>query len=303
MRLSTVLFILFIALLMAIGVAVTTILLIGPENIARLWQIELPVYEPEEVPEEPLYGPDYQKYYELKNLSCGTLSKDFIIVTHDVSTAQIYGLNAPDEEKQIVDLIVESYDHDQISKSYVLGDQMKKITNSSEEELTVIWKTGRVYECDPKCSMRLMNDTEAEEYRQDLFTMRNNCIYFAKTELPGVDIERLLNMEYEGKKDINAYRCDNFIIRGNPVYANSLLENSSFDEDQYALVWAMAHLNRMEECLDESTGIVVQRSLNIDLTDQYNIEFEPNGFFVLNQETNLTYYADKVPESFLNLPD
>ena len=141
--------------------------------------------------------------------------------------------------------------------------------------------------------MRLMNDEDSEIYHSKLHDIRTNCQYFAKTELP-YNISDLLSFEKTGTKIISGNKCDNFLIA-----PKNLPENSSVD-----LIWALERLDGpMEECLDESTGIVVYRNLTIDLTDDYLLEFQEGGYLKVNQVTTLGSFTTKVPESFLALPD
>jgi hypothetical protein len=57
----------------------------------------------------------------------------------------------------------------------------------------------------------------------------------------------------------------------------------------------------MEECLDEGSGIAISRTLTLDLTKTYDLDYSPGGFMHIVQQTNLTYYTDFVPASFFTV--
>ncbi len=268
-----------------------------------LWpQLEFPQPEPE-VPQINLSA-DAQRYFDLKNISCSVLSRDFLIVTDDIANGTLFGLTpSASEEFQFADMVADSYDINQTTKTYLRGDQMKKGVIIDGKETITIWKNGRVYTCQESCAMKLMDENESEEYYDELHRIRSNCMHFGKTEPPeSADLSKLLDIEKTGVLEINGYRCENFLITGNSTYAESL--NETLTEDQRALFWSLAHLDGpVQECLDESTGIIVLRNLTIDLTDSYQFDFQPDGYFKVNQVTRLTYFSDYVPESFLALPD
>jgi hypothetical protein len=151
--------------------------------------------------------------------------------------------------------------------------------------------------------MKLMDEADSEEYYSKLNEIRNSCHYLGKTELPqSVDPGKLLIIDKKGLETINGYRCEKFWISGNQSYIDSL--NSSLDSDQEALIWALEHLEGpLVECLDESTGIIVEREFTLDLTDYYDLEFDAGGYLQVEQTTELTYFTSTVPEEFLALPD
>ncbi len=258
----------------------------------------------EGAPEQQLTG-DAQRYFDLKNASCGTLSGNFLIVTEDVAEARMEGLiENVRGERSAAERILDSYSLDQTTKTYVRGDQMKRVVIADDVEKTTIWKEGRVYECEDGCRMRLMSDLESEQYYANLSSIKTDCLYFGKTQPPdSVDLDSLLDITRTGVLEINGYRCDNFLITGNKTYAASILETDELNEEQRALMWALVHLEGpVQECLDESTGIIVLRDLSLDLTDAYLFDYEPGGYMQVNQQTKLTYFTDDVPQEFLALP-
>jgi hypothetical protein len=125
------------------------------------------------------------------------------------------------------------------------------------------------------------------------------------TKMPdSVDIGRLLEIRNTGRVERNGFRCENFQIRGNATYAQAILDsNASLSEDQRALLWSLTHLDGpLEECIDDGVGVAVYRNLTLDLTKSYRFDFAPGGFMRINQQTELAYFTDNVPESFLALP-
>ncbi len=291
--------ILLILLFITIAALIPIIILIGP-------QLDLSPFLPHPEPEEPQMNlsADAQRYFSLKNTSCTILSKNFLIVTEDITNGTLYGLTpSTAEEFQFADLVAEGYDINQTTKTYLRGDQMKKVVIADGAETTTIWKNGRIYTCKEDCAMKLMDENESEEYYNELHRIRTNCMHFGKTEPPeSADLSKLLDIRKTGLMEINGYRCENFLITGNSTYAESL--NETLTEDQRALFWSLAHFDDpVQECLDESAGIIVLRNLTIDLTDSYKFDFQPDGYFKVNQVTRLTYFSDNVPESFLALPD
>ncbi len=290
-----ILLILFVFIIVAL---LGGLISLGPQF--GLPKIQVTVVPDEPAPEEPDLPADMQRYYELKNVSCNTLSNNFLISTHDVANGSLSGIIATQAEIEVASSIVRGFDYDQDTKTYVLGDQMKKVIKSGDTETTTIWKGGRIYECGDNCTMRLMEGNLSDEYYDSLNAMRSNCNHFGKTKLPGsVNLTKLLNIEKTGVSTINGYRCDNFRISGNSTYISTL----NLTGDAKDLAWMLDHLDGpLEECLDESTGIIVRRNLTLDLTDSYNFRFEDEGYIKVNQVTELTYFTDNVPESFLALP-
>lgn len=250
--------------------------------------------------------PDVQKYFELKNLSCGILSEDFLLQTHDISQASVSGLlTSISGEQEIADSIASQYDSEQTTSTYVRGTWMKKVILTPSANHTTIWKEGRVYQCNPSCTMNLLGDEGWQEHLDALERIRTSCQYFGKTAMPEeVDMLQLISIERMGREDFKNFRCERFSITGNKTYAESLLaSNITFDNDQTALLWGISHLKGpVEECLDDGVGLIVWRNLTIDLTESYRFDYTEDGGMYVNQYTELLYYDDSVPESFFALP-
>jgi hypothetical protein len=301
-----ILFILLVLFLIIIAAVVPVLLVLGPQLDLELIVPQINVTAPQqEEPAGPLYSPDMERYFALKNKSCQTLSGDFLIVTNDYSNGKLQDLlPATDSEEFFAQNLDDEYDFNLTTKTYLRGDQMKKVISSNGVELTTIWKSGRIYTCTAVCSMKLMDEEDSEEYYSKLNEVRNSCHYLGKTELPeSVDPGRLLVIDKKGLETINGYRCEKFWIYGNQSYIDSM-NRSSLDPDQEAIVWALEHLEGpLVECLDESTGIIVKREFALDLTDYYDLEFDAGGYLQVEQTTELTYFTSTVPEEFLALPD
>lgn len=298
----TFLEILGIFFLIILAALVLAIVILGPE-LAEYISIGEIVWG-EEKPVQELEG-DAARYFELRNVSCGSLSKDFLIVTEDVADASMEGLlEGVPGELSAAERILAGYSFNQTTKTYVRGDQMKRVIIADGIENTTVWKEGRIYECMEGCTMHLMDSSEADEYYDALNKMKTSCAYFGKTPLPGsVNLSSLVDITRTGLLEIDSYRCDNFLITGNKSYAESILGTEELDEEQRALLWALAHLEGpLQECLDESTGIIVLRNLTLDLTDAYRFDYSPGGYVHVSQETTLLYFTDDVPASFLGLP-
>ena len=290
--------------LIILAATLPVIILLGPQLDFSLLVPEIEFEEPE--PEKPVevLDADMQRYFQLKNISCDTLSGDFLIVTYDAAEGTLQGLvPVTEDETMFAEAIVDAYDLSQTTRTYVRGDQMKKVVISEGAEATTIWKNGRIYNCTANCTMRLMSEDDSKEYYDTLKKIKTNCAYFGKTELPdSVNISRLFDVERTETLQINSFICENFLITANKTYLETI--NESLDEDQAAFFWGLGHLDGpVQECLDESAGIIVLRNLTLDLTGSYNFEFEENGSIKVNQVTRLTYFTDNVPESFLALPD
>ncbi len=272
---------------------------VTPPNLSGV-DINLPQAPPAgQMPE------DMRKYYEMKNLSCTTLKDNFLIVTEDRSQGKSYGI-VPDtaDERAAAQSLLAQFDFNQTTKTYLRGERMKRVLINGSGETTTIWKDGRFYSCAPNCTMRIFTDDDSAAYYSMLNSMRGGCAYFGRTKLPeSVDMGRLIQMELVGPKDINGFRCQDFLISGNRTYAGSLLSSSSLNNDQQALLWGIYHMRGpVEECLDEATGVIVFRKLTLDLTDVYRFDYAPGGYMEAEQQTQLTYFTNNVPESFLALP-
>ncbi|MEW6748163.1 MAG: hypothetical protein AB1295_00440 [Candidatus Micrarchaeota archaeon] len=249
---------------------------------------------------------DVQKYYQLKNLSCGILAKDFLLQTQDTSRSRVSGLlSSVSGEEVLADSIASQYDSEQTTGTYVKGTWMKKVISTPSANSTTIWKEGRIYQCAPTCTMNLLGDDGWQAHLDVLERMRTGCAYFGRTAMPeDVDMLNLISIVRVGREDHDGFRCERFMITGNKTYAKSLLaSNLTLDEDQRALLWGIAHLEGpMEECLDDGVGIVVWRNLTIDLTESYRFDYTENGGMFVDQYTELLYYTDSVPDSFFALP-
>jgi|GEM_PF-2423054 len=295
--------VLFIFLVMLCAVFIVGIML-GSE----LADIEFTMPELENPAPKPQLDPNMQRYFDLKNASCNTLSGNFLIVTKDTSLAEMSGMIPLIPEEELAKkYLIDSYTYNQTTRTYMRGDWMKKvIEEEGQPDHTLLWKNGRRYDCiGNNCSMSLMSDNESDDYYNEIFNMKGNCIYFGKTALPeSVNISRLLSIENKGLEDWNISRCERFVITANSTYANELLSAGNLSKNQKALLWALANLaSPIRECLDESTGIVVFRLVSFNLKDSYVLDFEPDGYFIASQKTELKYFTDNVPESFLGLPE
>jgi hypothetical protein len=289
--------ILLLFLFIALAVAVLLILLLGPQ-----YADDIVVPEKKEQPKKQLTT-DWIRYFQLKNTSCKTLSGNFLIVTDDTANGSMAGLvESVIGEREAAERILSGYSSNQTTKTYVRGEWMKKVVISGGNENTTIWKEGRIYECNGNCTMRLMSENESSEYYNNLYRIKSGCAYFGKTS-PPVDLGSLITLNRTGILNMRGYRCENFLISANRTYAKHLLTNGTLDTEQRTLLWAIAHLDKpLQECLDESTGIIVYRNITLDLTDAYLFDYNPGGYMKVNQQTNLTYFTDNVPESFLGLP-
>ncbi len=253
----------------------------------------------------PSLPPDAALYYRLKNLSCASLSKDFLLETQDVTGGSVIGLEpAIPQETAVAQSFAGAYDSNQTTRTYVKDSQMKKVITSGNASLTLIWKDGRLYQCDGNCTMRLLGDAGWQSYLDSLSSMRNSCAYFGRTALPpSADMGRLLSFRLSGRKNLSGFICDDFLITPDKAYASSLLQNQSLSADQQALLWGLSHSSGpIEECLDEGTGIIVYRSLLLDLSGVYKFSYQPGGGMFVAQQTLTTYYSSYVPDSFLSLP-
>jgi hypothetical protein len=297
----SILLVLFLIILAAV---VPVLLVLGPELDIHLLFPKVNVSEPQQNESiEPVQDEDMERYFELKNISCKTLTRDFLIVTDDYSDGRLHNILPVNEnETTFAQNLADEYDFNMTTKTYLRRDQMKKVLISDGEEFTTIWKNGRIYTCTDSCQMHLMDENESEEYYNTISRFRNNCRHFGKTELPdSVNLTLLFDINKTGVEQINGYTCERFLIAGNRSYISAL--NVTLDPDQEALLWALEHLDGpVMECLDESTGIIVQRNFTLDLSDSYDLEFDAGGYLKVHQLTTLTYFTDDVPWEFFALP-
>jgi hypothetical protein len=165
---SSVFDVLPILLLLGLGVFVLLLLLFSPQILEYAKRLELPsigeIPQIAEMPEappqnqthEPALSPDAQFYFSLKNKSCQTLSGNFLIATTDVSKGSVQGLSGL--EASAAGMMIAGFESNQTTKTYVRNDSMKKVIISGSLEHTTIWKEGRIYQCNPNCTMRLLGD-------------------------------------------------------------------------------------------------------------------------------------------------
>jgi hypothetical protein len=286
----------FFALILLAGIAVV----FGDRLLSMLGMMAVGAPPP---PEEAVrLPPDMARYFELKNRSCAALSRDFLLVTEDSASADVRGLSVPGEQLAM-DMVLADYLFNETTKTYLSGERMKMVIIAPGGNRTTIWKDGRIYECAPKCVMRLLSPEEYAEYRAGLEGMRTSCAYFGNTEPPkGANLSRLLSITPKGTKEVGGRRCENFLISGNASYAQLLYPDSA-SADQRSLLWALGHFaSPVQECLDENSGIVLSREVTLDLTGSYLFEFVPGGHMHVTQTTQLIDFYDQVPESFFALP-
>ncbi|MFN7991454.1 MAG: hypothetical protein U0R44_04830 [Candidatus Micrarchaeia archaeon] len=248
---------------------------------------------------------DEALYYSLKNRSCQTLSHDFLIVTEDRAVGSIVGLvpSVP-EEIPLAESIAASNDLNQTVRTYVRGQEMKKVVSDKVRNATLIWKDGRLYQCGDRCSMRLLGDAGWQSYLDSLEKMRTGCAYFGRTPMPPqVNMSRLLRITRTGRQEIGGFRCEGFLLAADRSYAEWILANQSLDQDQQAVVWGLARQAApFFECLDDGNGIIVSRNITLDLSRVYRFGYSPGGGMFVSQQTSLTYFGDSVPESFMGIP-
>jgi len=307
-----------ILLLIMIAAFIPVIILLGPAAIDYIrsadfqipsWLPEFPMFPitpgnespPQALPQ--VLSQDAQHYYSLKNLSCKTLGANFMIEATDVAAGSMQGLTGAEET--LAKSMLKEYETDQTTRTYVRGSMMKKVLITSSGNHTTIWKDGRIYQCNPNCTMNLLGDAGWQAFLDGLAEIRSGCAYFGRTELPSsINQSRLLTIEDGGRTEKNGFRCELFLIRGNAAYAKSLMNSSiALDEDERALLWLLSHQAApVQECLDDGTGVLVFRNVTLDLTPSYNFDYAPGGYMHVSQQTDVTYYTAYVPESFLALP-
>ncbi len=294
-----------IVALMAFLVFMAALILLGPMLLERLRPApeQPPGGQPENAASQ--FPPDAGLYYKLKNESCETLSKDFLIETTDVSDGFASGLaNPSEEESYAANLIASRYDSSQTTRTYVRGATMKKVIIAPEGNHTTIWKDGRIYQCNPECSMHLLGDAGWQAHLDELGRIRSGCAYFGRTALPdAVNMSRLLSIRALGISQMNGFRCERFRIYGNKTYAQSLLSSMALSASQRDLLMAISHMRGpAEECLDDGAGLTVYRNITLDLSNSYRFDYVAGGGMLATQRTDMTYYSSSVPESFLALP-
>jgi hypothetical protein len=288
-----------ILLLVMIAAFIPVIIVLGPAAIDYIrsaefqipsWLPEFPVFPVTQGNESPpqaqpqTLSPDALHYYSLKNLSCKTLGVNFMIEAKDITAGSMQGISGAEETLAI-----------SILKEYEIpaGNH------------TTIWKDGRIYQCNPNCTMNLLGDAGWQAFLDSLAEIRSGCAHFGRTELPlSINQSRLLTIEDGGRTEKNGFRCELFLIRGNAAYAKSLMNSSiPMDENQRALLWLLSHQAApIQECLDDGTGVLVFRNVTLDLTPSYNFDYAPGGYMHVSQQTDVTYYTAYVPETFLALP-
>jgi hypothetical protein len=242
------------------------------------------------------------RYYSLKNTSCQSLSGDFLIMVSDSSKGKMSGFEPKIPEDEVAaSIILDNLDFNKSRKTYVRGDWLKivDVMPNGQQNMT-IWKAGRVYRCKESCTMgRIENDS----HQLMLDSMREDCMHFGKTPLPeGVSKTALFNITYVGKKGLSVSRCDEFLISANRTYAIEIMENYELDSQQESFFRALSNMDLARECLDDGTGIIAERDVSFDLTDDFMLEFAENGSLTVKLRTRLLHYQDDVPESFFALP-
>ena len=292
-----------IALLLVAALALAFAVIFGPELYARISAY----LERERAPPPPPPPPenqDFRRYFELKNRSCGILSKDFLIVTGDSAQGYIKGLIDSPGQAEAAEFFLSRYEYNQTTKTYLKGTWMKRVIETGGGNLTTIWKDGTEYFCSPNCTMRRLGDAGWQAHLDSLERIRTGCAHFGRTKMPGsVNMSRLLTIERDGFATLRGNKCERFLISGNKTYADGLMNSGGLTPDQEAVLFALSHLSSpVEECLDEGTGIVISRSLTMDLTKTYKLDYSPGGYMRVTQKTGLTYYSNYVPDSFFALP-
>jgi len=294
-----------LALIFASGLLGSLASLLSGADLSSLSAEDILSYLQSQGPRAEPLPTDMQRYYSLKNASCAALSGDFLIATHEASDPQVYGLveHIP-KERLAADAVLSLYRSDSLGRIYVKGDMMKLVEEEGNRTTTRIWKGGRFYECDPSCTMSILTDEESDRYYDSLSSMRQDCHHLGGIALPPtVDLPSLLDIESLGTREEGGMRCELFQIAVNRTYAEGLLQGGGLDMDQRSLIWGLSHLDGpLEECLDESTGLPVLRSYELDLTDYYLFDYLPGGRMSLKQDLEMTYYSSDVADSFFDLP-
>jgi hypothetical protein len=290
--------ILALMMLIFIAVAVPFAIVFGPELVAKI----TPYLIPKPQAEAPHNETDLERYFELKDLSCALLSKDFLIVTTDTAYGDVRGLLDSPGQYETAQYFLSQYEYNQTARTYLRVDWMKKVIQTEGLNHTTIWKDGRIYQCAENCTMHLLGDAGWQAHLDAIDKIRTGCAYFGRTKLPdSVNMSRLLSIVRVGSATLYGSKCERFLISGDKGYAASLLNSTVLEPDQQALLWSLTHLAYpVEECLDEGSGIVLSRTLTLDLTKTYKLDYAPGGFMHVVQQTNLTYYTDFVPASFFS---
>jgi hypothetical protein len=291
-----------LTMIIFMAVAIPFAIVFGPELFARLYSYLQPSPQPTSSPAPP-QATDFTYYFAQKNKSCARLSKDFLIVTADSAYGDVRGLIDRPGQNDTAESFLSQYEYNQTTRTYVRGDWTKKVLQVGGANHTTIWKDGRIYQCDSNCSMHLLGDAGWQAHLDELSKIKTSCAYFGRTALPkSVNMSRLLSIERAGKATLYGSTCERFLISGNKEYAASLLDSTTLDPDQQALLWSITHLAYpVEECLDEGSGIVISRTVTLDLTKTYKLDYSPGGYMHVVQKTDLTYYTDFVPASFFSV--
>ncbi|HSB46861.1 MAG TPA: hypothetical protein VLD37_02520 [Candidatus Bilamarchaeum sp.] len=286
-----------LAMLVFMAVAIPFAVVFGPELFSRLYNYFQPPAQP---PPAPVQATDFDYYFSQKNKSCSRLSEDFLIVTSDSAYGDVRGLAAMPGQGEAAQSLLSQFEYNQTTRTYVRGDWMKRVIQSGGANFTTIWKDGRIYQCGENCTMKLLGDAGWQAHLDSLQKIRTGCAYFGRTKMPeSVNMSRLLKIERVGKATLYGSTCERFVIAGDKSYASSLLNSTTLDQDQQAVLWSITHLAYpAEECLDEGSGILVSRTMTLDLTGTYRLDYSPGGFMHIVQKTDMTYFSDYVPASF-----
>jgi len=298
--------ILILLLLILLAASVLVYLIFFSNINFNLDEINIDSITDQDNVQNSILSPDAERYFRLKNNSCDFLSGNILISTKTISSGKIYAIKTP-EEQYVADYIIGQYDSNKTDKLYIYDNQTKYVLIDNGAETTVIWKNGRIYECNTGggCTMRLMEDEVSQQYYDELHKLRTDSAYFGNTNMPNsVDTNKLYQISHIGSLNFGDYDCDNFLISANHTYASQILAEQTLSEDQRALLWAAVHFNGpMQECLDQATGIVVFRNMTLDLTHAYLFSYASDGHMYLTQQTKLVYLQQDIPEEFLRLPN
>jgi hypothetical protein len=288
-----------LAALIFIAVAVPAAIVFGPPIYAKLSAYLASTQAPPP-PLAPSVATSFDYYFVQKNKSCALLSNDFLIVTHDQAYGDIQGLLDSPGQNSTAAYLLSQYEYDQITRTYLKGDWLKRTVQVGDANHTTIWKDGRIYQCSGNCTMHLLGDAGWQAHLDEVQRIQTGCAFFGRVKLPGsVNMTRLLRVERAGSETLHGSTCEKFLITGDKEYASSLLDSTSLDPDQEAVLWSISHQALpVEECLDEGSGLLISRSIALDLTKTYKLDYSQDGYMHLVQKTEMTYYTDYVPASF-----